>query len=153
MEAAPSDRLSINGFLINAQEEERKLRTPEQRLCAAILSRALLDLLSDAILDFKGDYLPPCRIRKDAARWIFGKNAHQYNFEFCCRSCDLEPHLVRVHVKKMLTEKIRVSRGPKYFKIYQENTLDAPGNQGELNPSPVDTIPSLRNVKPREATQ
>jgi hypothetical protein len=69
--------------------------TPEQRLCAAMISRAALDLNTykeghtDRILEEK-------QARASAVEWLLGKNPPRIlSFVHCCQMLNMDPKRVR----------------------------------------------------------
>lgn len=91
-----------HGFFTDAQ-----ISTPEQRLMGAVIERAILDVIGEAVA------YPLCdkALIKNAHRWIFNRKVRsKLSFDCCCEAINLNPDEIRSRILDLCQQGARLKK-------------------------------------------
>lgn len=98
------DRLNISEGSDWNEEWIQKSLSPDQRLIAALLRRAIMDIVNTACDISAAD-------KQAAKRWMFSSlNKTPFSFLWCCEALELAPDVFRGQVQLLLSPSSRKSR-------------------------------------------
>lgn len=82
--------------------------TPQERLLYAVLTRALLDIITNEI---SSNYPKDCK--REAIRWIYSDDQYRFSFTWICDMLDLDTLPIKSFVAKSLRSQESTDPQPK----------------------------------------
>jgi len=95
-------RSHLRPLAIIAADSDSPDYIPEQRLLAAVLERAILDLRSEVPIEQ--------HIQRQCLAWIHSRSTHQWSFEWVCLHLDFNPKYIRKLAQQVYFNDREVSR-------------------------------------------